>query len=670
MAIAKIKKIKIIAHNSIKETLLDMLQETASVHISRISEVTAEVKESERQEVSAKLSELDEIIKYLDALEPARGGFLRERPPLKLEEFKKMPASFDYKKIYNSFKELINIQKGTSSRKEKLCQRKTKLIPWQALKGNLAEFKATKYTAVICGTISHKDFGDLLGELDKNKLSYELSQINHDKEFKYILFVCLKDEEAPAGDILKRKGFSELLFELEKSNVREEISDIDAQIQTLDKNEVSLGGKLKSLLAYKSKLMGLYDYYLNFEARLKSEENFLNTKHTFLIEGWIRQLSIKSLTKIIEKNFNCLNIEISEPKADEVVPVELENKPIVTPFEFITKIYGMPKYEELDPTPFLAPFFFLYFGFCVSDAGYGIVLALTCLFVLKKFKLGPMGLRFFRLFFFCGISTIIIGALTGSWFGNLFDMLAEGNNIFLPLKNFKDSIVILDPLQEPTKLLGIALSIGIVQIWFGNIVAGIGNLKNKRYLDILLDQGSMLVFLFGLTGLGLIFLKIIDEKGAALFKYAALIGAIALILTQGRCEKGIGSKLFYGVYNLYNAFSGYLSDVLSYSRLWALGLVTGVMANTINLISVQFSQIAVSTIPFLSSVSFIRVTVSTIILIVLFVSGHIISFLMNLLGAFVHPVRLQFVEFFSKFFKSGGSPFKPFRLDTKYTNVS
>jgi len=350
--------------------------------------------------------------------------------------------------------------------------------------------------------------------------------------------------------------------------------------------------------------------------------------------------------------------------------VELDNKPLVMPFEFITRIYGMPKYEEVDPTPFLAPFFFLYFGFCVSDAGYGILLALTCLFILKKFRLGPMGLRFFRLFFFCGISTIIIGALTGSWFGNMFDILAEANKVFLPLKRFKDNLVLIDPLTEPTKLLGIALSMGIFQVWFGNIVAGIGNLKNKRYLNILFDQFSMLTFLFGLTGLGLVFLKAMDETRINLFKYTTIAGAIALILTQGRSEKGIGSKLFYGVYNLYNAFSGYLSDILSYSRLWALGLVTGVMANTINLISVQFSQIVVSSIPFLDKITLAKVIVGTVILILLFISGHIIAFLMNLLGAFVHPLRLQFVEFFSKFFKAGGSSFKPLKVETKYINIT
>jgi len=149
-----------------------------------------------------------------------------------------------------------------------------------------------------------------------------------------------------------------------------------------------------------------------------------------------------------------------------------------------------------------------------------------------------------------------------------------------------------------------------------------------------------------------------------------LVSAIMLTLTQGRSEKGIGAKLFYGIYNLYNAVSGYLSDILSYSRLWALGLVTGIMAGTINMLAVQFSQILSSLIPFVNKISAIRLVVSGLIMVIIFVFGHLASFLINLLGAFVHPVRLQFVEFFSKFFKSGGSPLKPFKMETKYIDIN
>ncbi len=656
MAIAKIKKIRIIAHKSVKETLLDALQETASVHISRISEVTTEIKEDEKQEVSTKLSELDELIKYLEALEPSRGGFLRERPPVKLEEFKKIPASFDYKKIYSSFKELINIQKEASSQKEKLCQRKAKLIPWQALKGNLAEFKATKYTAVICGAIIHKDFGDLLAELDKSKLSYELSQINHDKEFKYILFVCLKDEEASARDILKRKGFSEALFELEKSDIMEELSFIDILYHGLEANEASLNEKLKELLIHKSKLMGLYDYYLNLKAKLDSEENFLNTDHTFFITGWIKERSIKSVKKILEKNFQYLDLDISEPLADEVVPVELENKAALTPFEFITKIYGLPSYGELDPTPFLAPFFFIFFGFCLTDAGYGVIVALLSLWAILKLKPGRYWKTFFWLLFLGGVSTVLLGAVTGGWFGDIVDILnTRFPKIFSFLAVLKNRLILLDPNKEPIKLLGIALGIGVVQIFTGNLIALYDNIRKKHILDGILDQVSVLVFLTGFTGLVLIMLEALNKSYGTLFGRMAQIGALVIILTAGRANPGIGAKLFNGVFAFYNVAAGYISDALSYSRLWALGLVTGVMAMTCNLIAFMIGDM-IPLVGFLVTI------------LILFV-GHVFTIAINVLGGLIHSGRLQFVEFFPKFFKGGGRVFSPLRLENKYTVI-
>jgi V/A-type H+-transporting ATPase subunit I len=414
----------------------------------------------------------------------------------------------------------------------------------------------------------------------------------------------------------------------------------------------------------------VYDHLNVINKRKQADKNLARQEYTFALGGWVKYGEIKFLETELTRNFKEIAIFISEPKEDENVPVALENRRLIQPFEFITQIYGMPKYHELDPTPFLAPFFFLYFGFCVSDVGYGFILVFISWYILKKFKMGPQGNKFWRMLLFCGISTIIIGALTGSWFGNMLDLLGAANKIFLPLEKFKDSLVILDPLKEPTKLLGVALSLGIIQVWFGNIVAAIGNIKNKRYWDIVLDQVPMLALLFGLTGLGLTFLKLLELTHINLFKYAAISASIALALTQGRSEKGLGSKLFYGIYNLYNALSGYLSDILSYSRLWALGLVTGVMASTINLIAVQFSQIIPSVVPFMDKIIFLKIAITSLALIVIFVLGHSVSLLMNLLGAFVHPVRLQFVEFFSKFFKAGGSNFRPFKIETKYINIS
>jgi V/A-type H+-transporting ATPase subunit I len=493
--------------------------------------------------------------------------------------------------------------------------------------------------------------------------------LSRDKANVYLAIIYIKKQFERLETILKNYHFNFVVLGRHKGTAEDRLLEINREILVLDGQIQDVKLKIIELSGQQFKLMVVYDYLANINNRQKAEKSLIKQEFTFCLRGWIKHRDIELFQRGIANNFKNIALFVSDPKEDEDIPVILENKQLIQPFEFITQIYGMPKYSELDPTPFLAPFFFLYFGFCVSDVGYGIMLTLISWLALKKFKMGAQGIKFFRLFSYCGISTIVIGALTGSWFGNLFDLLAENSAVFLPLKRLKDSLIVLDPLKEPTKLLGVALCFGIIQVWSGNIVAAIGNIKNRRYMNVILDQGSMIIFLFGLTGLGLIFLNLLDKPWTGLFKYSVLVGTVALILTQGRFEKGVGSKLFYGIYNLYNAFSGYLSDILSYSRLWALGLVTGVMAATINLIALQFGQIISSMMPFVGKAIFLKIIVTAFAIAVIFVLGHAVSFLMNLLGAFVHPLRLQFVEFFSKFFKSGGSTFRPFKGEAKYINI-
>lgn len=671
MAISKIKKIEIIGLKKDKEALLSQLQRLGSVQL-----INLETQESGLtymvSSLDTNLSELEEEISFLDAFREKMGGFggvVKFKPQVYEKELQETIAAFDYKAVLHELSQLRNYYKNTLLEKDRLIQERYLLMPWRFLKLSLDEIYYNQHSRVILGVLNSQDYDDLCTEIEKKKINSFLEIVNQDRANMYLTILYLCEDFEALEELLKQYHFNFVTLPRHELSVKERIFQINSEILFLDDYLEDLKAKFVAFQKEQFKLMLMYDYFNNIRNTQRADKNLVKQQFTFILKGWIGQRSQKLLEEKIMAKFKDVAVFISETGPDDDVPVILENKSLIQPFEFITTIYGMPKYNELDPTPFLAPFFFLYFGLCVSDAGYGIMLIAMCWFALKKFRLGPQGKKFFKLFLYCGISTIIIGILTGSWFGNLPDILAQNNQMFVPLKKLKDSLIILDPLQEPTKLLGIALSFGIVQVWFGNIVAAIGNIKNKRYLDILFDQVTMLTFLFGLTGFGLIFLKLIDDKSASVFKYATLVGAIGLILTQGRSEKGTGAKLFFGIYNLYNSLSGYLSDVLSYSRLWALGLVTGVMASTINLISIQFSQIAISFLPFLNKIIFIKILLGGVVLTVVFLLGHTVAFFMNLLGAFVHPVRLQFVEFFSKFFKSGGRTFRPFKVETKYINL-
>ena len=670
MAIAKIKKIEIIGLQDDKEKFLNLLQRLGAVELLTLQDETSEKDTPMFSE--ADMLEIEEALSYLATFKEKTGlfeGIIRSKPLIYEDELKEIVKNFDYRSMLKELTSLRSHLKNLIQHKDKLNQEKQLLLPWRRLNISLDRIHPTQHCAVMLGIFYARDYSKILEDLKKENIDLFFDVINQDKVNTYIVFIYLQKDFECLQAILKNYYFNFVALGHHKCTVKERLYRINSETLIFDDEIKEMKAKIASFLKQQLKLMIAYDYLGNIRRQEKADRNLAKQHFTFSLRGWIKYKDVHILEKAIAATFKDSAIFISEPEKGEEIPVDLENPRFIQPFEFITKIYGFPKYSEVDPTPYLAPFFFLYFGFCVSDAGYGFILALFSFFVLKKFKMGPQGLKFFRLFLYCGVSTIIIGALTGSWFGNLFELLADSNKIFLPIKRLKDSLVILDPMKEPTKLLGIALSFGIIQVWFGNIVAGIGNIKNRRYLDVVLDQLTMLTFLFGLTGLGLIFLKLLAPTYLTLFNYAALFGALALLFTQGRSEKSLGGKLFYGAYNLYATLSGYLSDILSYSRLWALSLVTGVMASTINLISVQFSQIFISIVPFINKINFIRILVSSFILIVIFVFGHLISFLMNLLGAFIHPLRLQFVEFFSKFFKTSGDSFKPFKVETKYVNI-
>lgn len=685
MAIAKIKKIELIGLHKDKESVLSLLQKLGKVQLLEQPGSPSGFSTAHDTFTDSNLLEIEDTISFLASFKPKSGGFLESmanlKPSVYQQELKEVINNFNYQIFLKDLSALRQQLNDLTRHKEGLDEKRRILACWRELSIPLEELYPTGHCGIFPGILPTRDYEDLLEDLAEENINLFSEIISRDRTNTYLIILYLNKDFEPLETLLKNYRFDFVTLGRNKGTVRDNLLEINIEILMSDDKILDIKNRIIELSREQFKLMLVYDYLANINKRSLADKNLAQQQFTFSLGGWIKARDIALLEKEVTNNFRDVALFISDPLPGENLPVVLENKRLIQPFEFITQIYGMPQYNELDPTPFLAPFFLLYFGFCVSDAGYGMILVIVSWLILRKFarpsgtpskvvKFGPQGQKFWKLFLFCGISTIFIGAATGSWFGNLVDLAGESNKIFLPLKRFKDSLVILDPLKEPTKLLGIALCFGIIQVWFGNIVAAIGNIKNKRYLDIALDQAPRLIFLFGFTGIGLIFLKILDNSQMGLFKYSIIAGAIILILTQGRLEKSPGAKLFYGIYNLYNAFSGYLSDILSYSRLWALGLVTGVMATTINLIAVQFSQMLISMLPFIDKIIFLKIFVSSLVLIVIFVLGHLASFMMSLLGAFVHPLRLQFVEFFSKFFKSGGNNLRAFKIETKYVNLS
>jgi V/A-type H+-transporting ATPase subunit I len=313
-------------------------------------------------------------------------------------------------------------------------------------------------------------------------------------------------------------------------------------------------------------------------------------------------------------------------------------------------MYGAPTYGTVDPTSLMAPFFFVFFGMCLGDAGYGLIVAALLLFVSSRHKITGSARKFFFILLGGAIATIVAGALTGSWMGDMIDSFA-----FLePIRPIKNALKITDPMTDPMTYLGVSLALGFFQLIFGLCIAMWECLKRKDYLGAFADKGGWIVFLVGLAAFGLGKSGSLPAWTVSPAGALAGAGALVLFLTQGRDKPSLFGKALSGLLSLYNV-TAYLGDTLSYSRLLALGLSSAAIGMIVNLLCNL-----VWDVPY----------VGMLIAAVIFVGGHTFSVAISILGAFIHSLRLQYVEFFSKFYEGNGRSFEPLACRTQYVRLS
>lgn len=376
-----------------------------------------------------------------------------------------------------------------------------------------------------------------------------------------------------------------------------------------------------------------YDYIkIGIESQ-RAKERVYDLDYTFVLQGWIVS-EHEPLVKKIAENLG-VSMMCEAPPDDERPPTLLSNNRFSSNFETITKQYSLPKYKTVDPNFFLSLFFVVFFGMMIGDAGYGVIISLVAFLLLRQKGISGATEKMVRLIFFCGISTILFGALFGSWWGNLLQLATHRPEWNLALW--------FDPVRDPMKLLIICCMLGILHLLVGLLLKGWGYIQKGEYWSALFDVGFWILFLGGVI---VLFLPTASKIGV----YCVLIGGVGLVATQGRSEKNIIKRILIGLLSLYG-ITGYLSDVLSYSRILALGLATGIIATVINTIATLFGFSIISVILF----------------IVVMVVGHTFNILINTLGAYIHASRLQYIEFFGKFYEGDGREFSPLREPRKYT---
>ena len=554
----------------------------------------------------------------------------------------------DHKKIAEAQAEIVKLQTQIES-----------LAPWMSLEVPM-NYPGTKKTAMFLGTIA----ADMTLEMVYEKIAednpdleaFDISVISQDRDAVYLSVFCLKEQAAGVENALRTCGFSRPAMVSEeipaerKQKLEAQIAQIQAEIAGI-KDDINAHAKDREEL----KIIG--DYYRMRAEKYEVLGTLPQSKRTFIISGYAAKEVIPAVEKAIGEAYDCV-IDVEELKEDEEPPVLLKNNGFSESVEGVLESYGLPHKGEIDPTTIMSFFYVFFFGMMLSDAAYGAIIAIVCLVVLKKFPRMSAGMRkSMKMFMYCGLSTLVWGVLFGGYFGDVVDVVSStffGKELTIKPLWFA-------PLNDPMKLLIYSMGFGLVHLFVGLGIKGYMLLKDGKVLDFFCDIVLWYIFLIGLIMMLLpsdIFASIAQTKivfSAALVtlsKALAIIGAVGLLLMSGRSSKNPALRLALGAYDIYN-ITGWLSDVLSYSRLLALGLATGVIASVVNQMGSMLGKSVFGVILF----------------IVVFIVGHTMNLAINLLGAYVHTNRLQFVEFFGKFYEGGGKPFEPFRAETKYVDI-
>ncbi len=650
MAIAKMNKVYLLGHQEEKDKALSILQQLAMVEIDEIQTgdaaagTWAELLDTDHEQetlqgLEARLAEVRFALDFLDRYYPPKKSFLdalsREKKNVLPEEL--AAGAIVWSKVVDNVCSVLRQaeEKIMSLRNEstQLQNLKTILSPWEKLTAPLEELRATELVCMEAITLPSVELASLCDNLLAAIGEVYLSEVSVDRNEAYLFLAYPVSRTEELQKVVKQFNLSRQTFPALNGTVAENLARIEAEMAMLSsKREEVVAGAGKQV-EFRETLEFYHDYLTMERDKKEKVGSLARTGDSFVVEGWMKEKDLPLLEKKLATACPTVTLVSRHPEKEEMPPVVLENTASIAPFELITNLYGTPHPHGIDPTFALTPFFVVFFGLCLSDAGYGLILTALAALVLWKVKLSKIASNAFYVILASGVSTIIFGALIGGWFGGL-----------LPIEPF-----FFDAQKDPMRMLAWSLGIGVFQIFVGMGIKCHRNIRERKILDAVSDQ---LFWILLITGLILL-------AGALpglqmLGRNLALLSAAGLVLTQGRTQKNIVMKFLSGLFSLYN-ITGFLGDILSYSRLLALGLATSVIAMAINMIG----QMVGEAVPI----------IGPIIMVGFLIGGHIFNLVINILGSFVHSTRLQYLEFFNRFFETGGQAFKPFQLETKHLEV-
>lgn len=645
--IEKMEKIFIYCMRNQSAGIMEELIKCGAVQQEKVQamlpdETVRKLASGESIDISEELDLLGRIDDCIAVLKPlfTKKGLYRKRHELTYEELTDQRSIIGITELCDDIEGVVKELDDLEKERKEAEFRKASLIPWQTMDLS-SEDMETSTCRVACYILKDPGAsGDIIEAAERKRIALYAEEIYSEKDNHYIAVIYFKNEEKKAKDAIGESGAREVFAGNSSALFSNSISYCDSEINRISA-EIELKKKLLEQMANRIEELQIASDMINVRMQvLSGREKLMHTDKVDIISGWLPEARKADVSHRLERYACCC--EFIEPDKDEDFPVLIKNRGIIEPFGVLTEMYSMPSPRSIDTNWAIGLFFFIFFGMMLSDAGYGIVLAAAGLLGAAFLDTGYGMKRLMRMIGISGISAIFWGALYGSWFGDGISVAAEtffGRTVEIPM--------LIDPLNEPMKVLIISCIFGIIHLFTGMGIKAYIMIKRGDLAGALFDVGLWYMFLTGLP-----MLLAPGALGTA-GKVMSITGALGLVLTQGRHKPTLMGKITSGVISLYNVTS-YFSDVLSYSRILALGLATGVIANVVNILaSMAGSSIA-----------------GIIFFIIIFVFGHSLNLAINALGAYVHAARLQYVEFFGKYYEGGGIKFAPLEIKTEYVKVT
>jgi len=681
MAIDTMKKVTMVCQVTAAQRLIRRLHELSVVELTdTVAHYEGAEDQFERPEVSTEecdgqLQKVHLILGLIDLFAPEEKSFIAGLAPV--------PMIIDEKEIedglhqaeldahYDVALELDSQYRQVERRISDIRNQLQELAPFADLPFRVAELSKPERVRLVFGAIPPNNLDAMAQDpaamdvlawervvsgqfLRKNGSGGTPAKENAKRNEPVRLVVAfLRAQEEAAREVLSTYGFEDTPLPALPGTVRDHIRELEADLATSEETVEGIAAKTKELAVHRRALTVLKALREDQRNTTLAHTKSVHGKWAQVVTGYMREKDVPRLREVFEREFPNASLLIEDPGPDENVPVSLSLPKHVRPVQMLVNLFGLPEYHTFDPSPFLMVNFYIFFGICFSDLAYGILLVLLSLYIMKRTRPYEGVYNFAKLLLFSGFSTMVFGMLLGSWFGDLYEpqYLGERNLMW----KIMTTVSVVDPLEKPVVVLLISLAIGMANQFYGIALKMYGALKRGDKATAIYDCLLWLIILPGFVVLvSTLFVKpppFVLYGGLALF----IVGAVGLILTQGRTAKNPIARLLTGVVSLYGIVGSYgltsfIGDTMSYCRLLALGLTTSIVALSFNMMANLLRPIP---------------HVGIVLFILVLVVGHVFNFFISILGAFVHSMRLIFVEFFGRFYESGAKPFAPLGFDSQ-----